>query len=160
MDYLAKDIMNPNVIAVPASMDLRDLAKLFLEEGITGAPVVDANGDLTGVISQTDLVYYTLTRNDELVLESDFYQTARMEGQHIQPGFQIEDTNTGCVADVMTPVVHSVTERAGIAAVSRLMVRNRIHRVIVRKGRKVTGIISAIDVMRVQGKSMRTRAKR
>ena len=122
--------MNPNVIAVPATMDLRDLAKLFLEEGITGAPVVDANGDLAGVISQTDLVYYTLTRNDQLVLESDFYQTARMEGQHIPTGFQIEDTNTGCVADVMTPVVHSVTERAGIAAVSRLMVRNRIQSMI------------------------------
>ena len=159
MDVLARDIMNPNVISVPASMDLRDLAKLFLDKGITGSPVVDGDGNLTGVVSQTDLVYYNLTRDDELVLDSHFYQAARMEGRHIPTGFQIEDCNTGCVADVMTPVVHSVTERAGIAAVSRLMVRNRIHRVIVRKGRKVTGIISAIDVMRVQTKSMRARAK-
>src|SRR5512145_125917 len=105
MTATARDIMNPDVISVSTDMDLRDLAKLFLAKGITGAPVVDANGDLAGVISQTDLVYYNLTRDDELVLQSDFYHAARVEGRHIPRGFQIEDTNTGRVADVMTPLV-------------------------------------------------------
>ena len=148
MEYLARDIMNRNVIAVPSDMDLRDLAKLFLDRGITGAPVVESDGALAGVISQTDLVYYNLTRGDELVLDSHFYQTARVEGQHIPKGFQIEDCNSGVVADVMTPVVHSVAETANIEAVARLMTRKHIHRVIVRRGRKIAGIISAIDVLR------------
>jgi len=148
MEYLARDIMNRNVIAVPSDMDLRDLAKLFLDKGITGAPVVERDGALAGVISQTDLVYYNLTRGDELVLDSHFYQNARMEGHHIPKGFQIEDFNTGVVADVMTPVVHSVVETADVGAVARLMTRKHIHRVIVRKGRKIAGIISAIDVLR------------
>jgi CBS domain-containing protein len=150
MTTLARDIMKREVISVPTTMDLRDLAKLFLEQGITGAPVVDARGDLAGVVSQTDLIYYGLTRDDELVLDSLFYQTARMEGQHIQSGFQIEDTNTGVVQDVMTPLVHSVTERASVQSVVRLMTRKHIHRVIVRKGRKVAGIISALDVLKSQ----------
>ena len=150
MTTLARDIMNRDVISVPTTMDLRDLARLFLERGITGAPVVDEQGDLAGVISQTDLIYYGLTRDDELVLDSIFYQTARMDGQHVQRGFQIEDTNTGMVADVMTPVVHSVTERASVDSVARMMTRKHIHRVIVRKGRKVTGIISALDVLKSQ----------
>ena len=148
MAYQARDIMNRNVIAVPSDMDLRDLAKLFLDKGITGAPVVESDGVLAGVISQTDLVYYNLTRGDELVLDSHFYQTARVEGQHIPRGFQIEDFNSGVVADVMTPVVHSVAETADIQAVARLMTRKHIHRVIVRRGRKIAGIISAIDVLR------------
>ena len=101
-------------------------------------------------MSQTDLIYYGLTRDDELVLDSMFYQTARMDGQHIQRGFQIEDTNTAMVQDVMTPLVHSVTERASVDAVVRMMARKHIHRVIVRKGRKVAGIISALDVLRSQ----------
>jgi CBS domain-containing protein len=148
MTYLARDVMNRDVIAVPAAMDLRDLAKLFLEKGITGAPVVDEHGDLAGVISQTDLVYYTLTRGDELVMDSHFYHSARVEGSHIPGGFQVEDFNSGCVADVMTPVVHSVTEEVSLASVARLMFQQHIHRVIVRKGRKVSGIISALDVLR------------
>ena len=152
MTTLARDIMRREVISVQTSMDLRDLAKLFLERGITGAPVVDAQGELAGVVSQTDLIYYGLTRDDELVLDSMFYQTARMDGQHIQRGFQIEDTNTAMVQDVMTPLVHSVTERASVDAVVRMMARKHIHRVIVRKGRKVTGIISALDVLKAQVK--------
>jgi len=150
MDLVARDIMNRDVIAVPVTMDLRDLAKLFLERGITGAPVVDEDGRLAGVISQTDLIYYSLTRDDQLVLDSLFYQTARMEGRHVPTGFQIEDCNTGVVADVMTPVVHSVTERAGLESVARLMTRKHIHRVIVRKGQTVTGVISALDVLKAQ----------
>jgi CBS domain-containing protein len=160
MGLVARDIMNSDVIAVPATMDLRDLAKLFLEKGITGAPVVDEDGDLAGVISQTDLIYYSLTRNDQLVLESDFYQTARMEGQHVPTGFQIEDTNTGIVEDMMTPVVHSVTERAGLDSIANLMTRKHIHRVIVRKGQKVTGVISALDVLRAQRRTVAAGSKR
>ena len=150
MGLIVRDIMNTDVIAVSTTMDLRELAKLFLEKGITGAPVVDEQGDLAGVISQTDLIYYSLTRDDQLVLDSDFYQTARMEGQHVPRGFQIEDCNTGVVADMMTPVVHSVTERAGLESIAQLMTRKHIHRVIVRRGRKVTGVISALDVLRAQ----------
>lgn len=148
MPQVARDVMNPNVIAVQADMDLRDLAKMFLDKGITGAPVVDGDGNLAGVISQTDLIYYNLTRGDELKLDSHFYQSARMEGSHVPAGFQIEDANSGRVADVMTPLVHSVTESADLGSVVRLMTRKHIHRVIVRKGRKVAGIISALDVLR------------
>ena len=149
MPQLAKDIMRRDVVCVPKTMDLHELAKLFLQRGITGAPVVDADGSLAGVISQTDLVYYNLTRGDELVVDSHFYQNARVEGQHVPRGFQVEDYNTGCVADVMTPVVHSVLESATVEAVARLMTRKHIHRVIVRRGRAIAGIISALDVLRV-----------
>lgn len=151
MNYLARDIMNAAVISVPTTMDLRDLGKLFLERGITGAPVVDREGNLAGVISQTDLIYYNLTRGDELVVDSHFYQNARVEGRHVPGGFQFEDYNTGCVADVMTPVVHAVREEATVESVARMMTRKHIHRVIVQRGRKVAGIISALDVLRVHG---------
>ena len=82
-------------------------------------------------------------------MESNFYQNARVEGHHIPAGFQVEDFNNGVVADVMTPVVHSVTEEASVETVARLMTRKHIHRVIVRRSRRVTGIISALDVLRV-----------
>ncbi len=168
MIYHARDIMNADVISVPTTMDLRDLGKLFLEKGITGAPVVDDEGRLAGVISQTDLIYYNLTRGDELVVDSHFYHNARVEGGHVPRGFQFEDFNTGCVADAMTPVVHAVQESATVDSIARMMTRKHIHRVVVQRGRKVAGIISALDVLRVhsdlgkapaKGKKGKTRAK-
>lgn len=148
MSVTAREIMSADVVSVPQDMDLRDLSKLFLKKGFTGAPVVDARGDLVGVISQTDLVYYNLTRGDELVDESHFYQTARVEGRHLPRGFQIVDFNSGRVADIMTPAVHAVSERAGLATISRMMTSKHIHRVIVKRGRKPVGVISALDLLR------------
>jgi CBS domain-containing protein len=150
-DYVAADIMSKHVICVTKDADLRDLGKLFLAKGITGAPVIDRDGDICGVISQTDLLYYQLTRDDELVLPSDFYQTARVEGRSIAKGFQIEDVNTATVEEVMTPVVHAVVASTPVASIAKLMTRRHIHRVIVRNGMKVAGIISALDVLRVFG---------
>jgi len=44
MKRVARDIMNPKVIIIANTMDLREVAKIFVEEGITGAPVVDDMG--------------------------------------------------------------------------------------------------------------------
>lgn len=154
MKRTARDIMIRDVVSVPEDMDLRDLARLFLEKGITGAPVVDREGNLAGVISQTDLLYYQLMRGEELTLESDFYQAVRVEGRHLPAGFQVEDANLQRVADVMTPVVHSVLETADLDSVARMMIRKHIHRVIVRSGRKVAGIITALDVLRNYGRRL------
>jgi len=149
MAAVARDVMIEKVISIPKDMDLRDLAKLFLEKGITGAPVVDEAGGLVGVVSRTDLLFYHLSRDDELVLDTDFYAAVRVEGKPLRSGFQIEDVNTGKVEEIMTPVVHSVTETTPLESVARMMIREHIHRVIVRRGRKVAGIITALDVLRV-----------
>ena len=150
-EFVAADIMTKNVICVAKDADLRDLGKLFLAKGITGAPVIDRDGDICGVISQTDLLYYQLTRDDELVVPSDFYQSARVEGRPLAKGFQIEDVNTATVEEVMTPVVHAVIASTPVATIAKLMTQRRIHRVIVRREMKVVGIISALDVLRVFG---------
>jgi CBS domain-containing protein len=151
MAIVAADIMSKDVLCVEKSADLRDLAKLFLSRKITGAPVVDGRGDLCGVISQTDLLFYQLSRDDELVVPSGFYSNVKVEGRALTTGFQIEDVNTATVEEVMTPVVHAVTPQTGVDAVARLMTRRHIHRVIVREGRKAVGIISALDILRVIG---------
>jgi CBS domain-containing protein len=149
MGYVAADIMSKDVICISKDTDLRDLAKMFLAKGITGAPVIDSHGDVVGVVSQTDLLYYQLTRDDELVVPTDFYANVKVEGRSLAKGFQIEDVNTASVEEVMTPVVHAVSATASIESVARLMTRRHIHRVIVRRGRKVVGIISALDLLRV-----------
>lgn len=152
MGRSARDVMQKDVICVSESMDLRDLTKLFLQRGITGAPVVNDDHELQGVVSQTDLLYYSLTRDDELKMDSDFYHNVRIEGHYLPRGFQIEDINTATVGDVMTPVVHTVTERSSVESVARLMTREQIHRVIVRRGRRAIGIITSIDILREIGR--------
>ena len=148
-DWTASDVMSKDVICVAEDMDLRELTRMFLDRGITGAPVLNRGGDLVGVISQHDLLFYSLTRGDELVLDSDFYQSVRVDGRRLPTGFQVEDANSGRVSDVMTPVVHAVSARTPVDCVAQLMTRKHIHRVIVTQGKKVAGIISAVDLLKV-----------
>jgi CBS domain-containing protein len=147
MSWTAEDIMTRRVLCVYANMELRELAKLFLDTRITGAPVTDTNGKLLGVVSQTDLLRYDMNHDTELMVEPSFYATARIEGRHLPRGFQVQDTNTGTVADVMSPVAHTVTPTASVESVARLMRRKHVHRVIVTKTGKVVGIISALDLL-------------
>lgn len=81
---VAKDIMNPNVVSVTDTMDLREAAKIFMEEAITGAPVVDEMGTLVGVLSQSDLVEYELTTERELTVEAPFYR--HLYDDALEPG--------------------------------------------------------------------------
>lgn len=50
-------VMTPFPVVVSVDMPLDEVAELLAQNDITGAPVVDAEGRLVGVISQTDLVH-------------------------------------------------------------------------------------------------------
>jgi len=52
----AGEIMTREIITVSPEMGVADLANLFWEKSISGAPVVDAEGKLLGVVTETDLI--------------------------------------------------------------------------------------------------------
>lgn len=149
MGFVADDIMTRNVLCVYEDVDARELAKLLLEKGITGAPVTSKDGALLGVVSQTDLLRHGLSREEELVVDSDFYHTARMEGRYLPRGFQIGDVNSGTAAEIMTPVVHAVKPTTPVEEIARLMRRHHVHRVIVERDGRVVGLISVLDLVAV-----------
>ena len=55
MKIKVKDIMTRNPIAVPLDWTVEETAELLLSNKISGAPVVDENDWVVGVITQTDL---------------------------------------------------------------------------------------------------------
>jgi acetoin utilization protein AcuB len=48
-------IMSKNPISVPQNFTVEETAKVLVENKISGAPVVDQNGAIVGIITQTDL---------------------------------------------------------------------------------------------------------
>jgi len=50
-----KDIMTRDVITVPPDYTVEETAQVLQKNRISGAPVVDADGQLVGTITQTDL---------------------------------------------------------------------------------------------------------
>ena len=145
----ARDIMTTDVVMVESGTSLRELERIFLENGISGAPVVDKSGSLVGVISQTDLVFYHLTRGDKPSSDSDFYRMAELEATFAGSGFHIEEYDIGWVHEMMTPVVHTAGPDTPVSELAQLMILARIHRVIITENRNVVGLVSAMDLMSV-----------
>jgi CBS domain-containing protein len=52
----AREIMTREVITVVADTPVRDLAKLLMENSVSGVPVVDRKGKILGVVSESDLL--------------------------------------------------------------------------------------------------------
>jgi CBS domain-containing protein len=52
----AKDIMTTNVHTVSTDTEVEELARLFVETGVSAMPVLDAKGALQGIVTETDLV--------------------------------------------------------------------------------------------------------
>jgi CBS domain-containing protein len=50
------DVMTREVITVTPETSLRDLAKVLLERNINGVPVVNEDGDVLGVVCESDLI--------------------------------------------------------------------------------------------------------
>ncbi|MGH7811959.1 MAG: CBS domain-containing protein [Candidatus Binatia bacterium] len=53
---MAKNIMTRDIVTVSAGMKIKDLAMTLIKNQISGAPVVDRNGKIVGVVSEADIV--------------------------------------------------------------------------------------------------------
>lgn len=142
----ARDIMHRRVITVKPFMTLREVATVFTEHRITGAPVVDVNGKLVGVVSQTDLVRHE-RESPRGVAEITGYYRGPDVGDMPQ-GFQLEAPDFTRVSQVMTPAIHSADEKTGVKELARMMLRHHIHRVVITRGGRLSGIVSSLDLLK------------
>lgn len=155
----AKDVMTRDVIAVPADMPIKDLAGFLTNHGISGAPVIDDNDDLIGVVSLTDIARYddlpATRRGQGTDGGHDVYVRFGLESLENEydredlESFQVEGGSGATVEDIMTPVVFGVVESVPIQDVADYMIRGRIHRQFVTRDKKVVGVISAMDLLKV-----------
>ena len=56
LDAPVREIMNRRVVAVPPDLSCRAALRIFLEDGIASLPVIDPEGRLIGILSETDLL--------------------------------------------------------------------------------------------------------
>lgn len=145
-----KDVMNPDVMTVADEMTTGELARYLTEREISGAPVVDSQGHLIGVVSMTDIGRYMAEPSDlESTRGSEFYRDSADEVTLDDFGQRHVEQSGATVRDVMTPVIHQVPANATVAEAARVMVREHIHRLVVTQGRQPVGIITSMDLLRV-----------
>ena len=132
------EIMSRSVITVTPATPIKEAARLLVEHGVSALPVLDAGGELVGIVSEADLIKVEArpdTRSQATPLAPSAGTTPRM------------------VSDVMNREVISVKAATEVSQAVRTMLDAGIKRVPVLDDRRVIGVVSRRDLMRLIARS-------
>ena len=151
------DVMTRSVVTLSGKMTLEQAAERLVEKGISGAPVVDDQGRLVGILSESDLL-----RQLKRVAEETVGKRYLTESVHSLALLTfLSDTHPGAVdevyrqlrsvhvADAMTRRVETVKPTDSLETVAAVMIQHDVNRVPVLEGNRVVGIVTRTDLARV-----------
>lgn len=147
------DVMRSDVLAAEANWSLDKLAEFLVDNSISGAPVTASNGELVGVVSMTDIVRQNRlqesTSGPGSTHDVYLYELERHMSREDLKVFHTQYDSPVQVSDIMTPMIFRVSEDTRIQEVADTMLKGRIHRVFVTSDNKLTGIVTALDMLQV-----------
>jgi CBS domain-containing protein len=130
---LVKDIMTTDVAAVRSDASYRELAALLRSRRVSGLPVVDAEGIVVGVVSETDLL--------ERALEP---------GPDRWPHRTHVTTEELTARDLMSRPAVTTSPDEPVAGVARLLAVRKLRRLpVVDAQGHLAGIVTRSDVLSV-----------
>ena len=128
------EIMSRPVITVTPDTGIKAAARLLVKHSISALPVVDAKGELVGIVSEADLLPME-TRPDPRSQATPLPPTAGSAPE--------------TVAEVMTRRVLTVPADCEVSQVARILIGADFRRVPVVEDRRVVGIVSRRDLVKV-----------
>jgi len=153
MSQTARDVMQTQVVTLAPETPLSSVQRLFYEESIHGAPVVDEQGRVVGMLSSADLLRAAAEEHDVAPGEPASFQNdldlSHEEWERAPADLAKRIGAERTVADAMSTGVVNVPQDAKVAEVARRMRDHHIHRVVVVDGDKLSGVISSFDLIQV-----------
>jgi len=133
----AREVMTTELITVTPATPLREFARICAEDNISGAPVLNVDDSLAGLITKSDLL--------EGLLEAD--PRHGLDNETMTEVWLGDDRQVG---EIMVPAedIQSVAPDATAADMARMMAAERIHRVLVLDGGRCAGIVTSLDLLR------------
>lgn len=123
-----RDFMAKKLITFSPDDSMHQVTKTLVSNGISGAPVVDKNGNLVGIISEGDCL--------KQIVRGKYTNTPEMIGN---------------VHNYMTPDPITVEPNENIMQVAQLFLKLRLRRFPVLDNGKLVGQISQRDVIAAIG---------
>ena len=137
-----EEIMTRDVITVAPQTPIHEAARLMVDHGVSGLPVVDDQGNLVGVLSEGDLIVRQRARP-----RVPWWRAFFQEGERLAREYQKAAGTTA--EEVMTKAVISVSPDLPIEAAALILDQRRIRRVPVVADGRVVGIVSRGDLVKV-----------
>lgn len=142
----AGEIMTKEIVTVTPEMGVEELASLLWEKKLGGAPVVDAEGQLLGVVTESDLIDQNKKVHIPTVLSildsMIFLENPTKLDQEIK-----KMTGTK-VADIFSSNPVTVIEATTLEELASIMADRRVHTLPVTREGRLVGVIGKSDIIR------------
>ncbi len=138
-----RDVMSRGVITVRPETPLKEVARLMVERGISGVPVVDEDGAVVGVVSEADFVI------KERGAEAIHHRLlARLIGDSQKSENEFAKVVAERAGSAMTSPAVTIDADAALRDAATLMIDRRINRLPVVDDGRLVGIVSRADLVR------------
>jgi CBS domain-containing protein len=139
----ARDLMTADVVTVPPETPVMAMARLLADRGISAVPVVDAQGQVLGIVTEADLVRRLAGEADR---PAGWF--ASLFGNQERDAEHYARTHGVTARDVMTAAVVAVDPDTLASQVAHQMEERGIRRVLVTQDGRLKGLVSRADLLR------------
>ncbi|HZC29899.1 MAG TPA: CBS domain-containing protein, partial [Gaiellaceae bacterium] len=141
-----QDVMTKDVAAVLPGTPLKEVAQLLVDRKVSGVPVVDGDGCVLGVVSETDLLVKERgaprRRGGPLAWLVDPIEI----GQRLKLEARV-------AGEAMSAPAVTISPLRSLAAAAESMLDNRVNRLPVVRDGKLVGIVTRADLVQAFARS-------
>lgn len=138
--------METQVITVLPLTSIEDLAKVLIDNKISGVPVVDELDVLLGIVTEGDLLHKQTSPQAPVI--NTFLGGLAYTKEFEQYNSDLQKLSACTASEIMTTTLASVSEDTSVKEISAIMVNKEINRVPVVTNGKLVGIVSRADVLK------------
>jgi len=128
---LVSNLMTPDPVTVTDKTPIDDALSLMREKKVRRLPVLNAKGELVGIVAEKDILYASPSPATSLSIHEIHYLLAKLT-----------------VGEIMTKKVITVTEDTPLEEAARVMADTRIGALPVMHDGKLVGIITETDIFK------------
>ena len=142
----AKDIMTPEVITVQMETTVNELAEILWKNRISGTPVLDDDGNVVSVVTESDLIdqskKFHIPTMISLLDSVIFLESSKKTEK------EIKKMAGNTVQDICSKELVIVDSETGLDEIATIMANKKVHTLPVVQDNRLIGVIGKSDIIR------------
>lgn len=139
----ARQVMTRDVVTIKAEISVYDAAHILLSNGISAAPVVDADRRMIGIVSEADL----MNRPEIGTFPAKSWLERLLTADESVRARDYIRAHAHRVTDVMTRNVVTADEQSELRDIAILMKKHNVRRIPILRDGRLVGIVSRANLL-------------
>lgn len=144
------DIMTKEVVSVKGTTTVREMAEIFDKMRFGSLPVLDDQGNLAGIVTASDLIEQGRPLHIPTVISLFDWVIPLESEQSLERDLKRITAQTA--AELASKDVVTISPGEPVSKAAELMSSHKLHALPVVDGKKVVGMVSRIDIIRVMNR--------